>query len=205
MLGGAPQDRKYRGEPTHLKIGARTQIRECVTIHRATGEGENTVIGADSMLMAFSHIGHNCHLGKGVTLANNTGVSGYTIIEDYANVGGYVGIHQYTRIGTLAMVGGMSKVVRDIPPFALADGRPAQVIGVNAVGLRRAGISPQSQAALKHAFRIIYRSDLNLSQALARVREEVPQCEEVKRLVTFLEEVFHGYGGRARDPRGQQA
>jgi len=204
MLGGSPQDRKYKGEPTYLRVGARTQIRECVTVHRATGDGAETTIGEDTMIMAYAHIGHNCHLGKGVTLANNAGIAGHTLIEDYVNIGGYVGMHQYSRIGTLAMVGGMSKVVRDIPPYALADGRPAQVVGLNAVGLHRAGFSPQSQAALKEAFRIIYRSNLNLSQALARVREDVHQCQEVQRLVTFLEEVFHGYGGRACDPRGQK-
>jgi len=205
MLGGAPQDRKYKGEPTHLSIGARTSIRECVTIHRATGDGQETQVGQDSMIMAYAHIGHNCCIGKNVTLANNAGVSGHAIIGDYANIGGYVGIHQYARIGTLAMIGGMSKVCRDIPPYALADGRPAQVVGVNSIGLRRAGLSQEAQAALKDAFRLIYRSGLNLSQALARVREGVHQCEEVQRLVNFLEEVFKGYGGRARDPRGHGA
>ncbi len=203
MLGGAPQDRKYKDEVTYLRVGPRTQIRECVTVHRASGDGEATIIGHDSMIMAYAHIGHNCHIGSNVTLANNAGISGHILIEDYANIGGYVGVHQYARIGTLAMIGGMSKVVRDIPPYALADGRPAQVIAVNSVGLRRAGISEPAQAALKEAYRIIYRSGLNLSHALARVREEVDQCLEVERLVDFLEEVFQGYGGRARDPRGR--
>jgi len=204
MLGGAPQDRKYKDEPTWLRIGARTQVRECVTIHRATGEGQETAIGEDCLIMAYAHIGHNCRLGKSVTLANNAGVAGHALIEDYANLGGYVGMHQYTRIGTLAMVGGMSKVCRDIPPYALADGRPAQVVGPNSVGVRRAGLPRQAQDALKEAFRIIYRSGLNLSQALEQVRAQVDQCEQVQRLVNFLEEVFRGYGGRARDPRGQK-
>jgi len=204
MLGGPPQDRKFSGEGTYLIIGDRTEVRECVTIHRATGEGATTTIGEECMIMAYSHIGHNCQIGKQVILANNAGISGHVVIEDFVNIGGYVGVHQYTRCGTLAFVGGMSKVVRDVPPYALVDGHPAEVKGLNSVGLRRAGVPLETREKLKRAFHLLYRSQLNLTQAIRRIREEIEPAPEVQRLLLFLEEIHKGYGGRARDPRGRR-
>lgn len=205
VLGGQPQDRKYSGEGTLLIIGERTHVREFVTIHRATGDGEQTVIGDDNLLMAYSHIGHNCKIGNRVMLANNAGVSGHVTIGDDANVGGFVGIHQYVRVGRLAMLGGYSKVVRDVPPFSLVDGRPALVRGPNVTGLKRYQVPPNVREDLKQAFKMLYRSHLNLSQAMAKIRSEIPPSQELEDLLQFLSELRQGYGGRARDPRGEAA
>lgn len=205
VLGGQPQDRKYSGEGTLLIIGDRTHVREFVTIHRATGDGEQTVIGDDNLLMAYSHVGHNCKIGHRVMLANNAGISGHVIIGDDANVGGFVGVHQYVRIGRLAMLGGYSKVVRDVPPFSLVDGRPAQVKGPNVTGLKRQQVSPHIRESLKQAFKFLYRSRLNISQAIAKIRSEIPSSAELEDLLQFLTEMRQGYGGRARDPRGEAA
>jgi len=203
VLGGEPQDRKYVGEDTALIIGERTHIREFVTVHRATGDGEQTLIGDDNLLMAYSHIGHNCKIGHRVMLANCAGVSGHVAIGDDANVGGFVGIHQYVRVGRLAMLGGYSKVVRDVPPFSLVDGRPAMVKGPNVTGLKRQQISPETRENLKQALKLLYRSGLSLSRAIARIREEIPVSPEIEDLLQFLTEMRQGYGGRARDPRGE--
>jgi len=205
VLGGQPQDRKYSGEDTLLIIGDRSHIREFVTIHRATGPDEQTIIGDDNLLMAYCHIGHNCKVGHRVMIANNSGVSGHVIIGDDANIGGFVGVHQYVRVGRLAMLGGYSKVVRDVPPFSLVDGRPAVVRGTNVTGLKRQQISPQVREDLKQAFKILYRSRLNVSQAVARIEVEIPPSPELEDLLEFLADVRKGYGGRARDPRGEAA
>ena len=199
-LGGPPQDRKYKGEQTFLILGDRNAIREDVTIHRATGEGNATRIGSDNMGMAYSHIGHNCEIGNSVTIPNYVGVSGHVVIEDRVVFGGMVGVHQYVRIGKLAMVGGVSKVVQDVPPFMMVDGRPTEVVGLNVLGLRRAGVGPAARAGLKQAYRLIYRSGLNLSQAIEAVENEVEPSQERDYLLAFLNSVRAGYGGRGNDP-----
>jgi UDP-N-acetylglucosamine acyltransferase len=187
VLGGEPQDDKYQGEPTEVIIGDRNRIREYVTIHRATGEGQATRVGSDNLLMAYSHLGHNCEVGNSVMLASYAGMSGHTIIEDRVVIGGMVGSHQKVRVGTLAMVSGYSKLVADVPPYMVADGRPARVYGLNVVGLRRAGFSPAVRRSLQIAYKLLYRSNLNLSQALERWPSEVPDGEEVRYLFSFLE------------------
>jgi UDP-N-acetylglucosamine acyltransferase len=199
-LGGPPQDRKYQGERTYLTIGDRNVIREDVTIHRATGEENHTRLGSDNMIMAYCHIGHNCEIGSGVSMANYLGISGHVVVEDRVVFGGMVGIHQYVRVGKLAMVGGMSKIVQDVPPFMTVDGRPGEVIGLNVVGLRRAGVGAASRAGLKQAHRLIYRSGLNLSQAIEAVENEVEPSEERDYLLAFLNSIRAGYGGRGNDP-----
>ncbi len=137
-IGGPPQDQNYADEPTRVVIGDRNIIREYVTIHRATGDGNITQVGDDNMLMAATHLGHNCQIGSEVTLSTLSGMSGHTIIEDKAIIGGMVGSHQRVRVGKLAMVSGYSKMSQDVPPFSLVDGKPARVLGPNLVGLRRA-------------------------------------------------------------------
>lgn len=199
LLGGAPQDHKFKGENTLLVIGERNIIREYVTIHRSTGEGTETRIGDDNMLMAYSHIGHNCRLGSNVTLANMVGISGHVVVEDRVVIGGIVGIHQYVRIGKLAMLGGFSKVVQDVPPFMMADGRPTKVYGLNTLGLRRSGIAANVRADLKQCFKLIYRSDLNLSQAIESMEREVEPSAEREYLLEFLRNVKFGFGGRQLD------
>ena len=166
VLGGIPQDRKFKGEKSFLVIGDNNIIREHVTIHRAAGEGNETRIGNDNLIMAYCHIGHNCQLGSGITMANMTGISGHVLVEDRVNFGGMVGIHQFARIGRLAFVGGYSKVVQDIPPFMMADGRPCKVLDLNIVGLRRSGVSARVRADLKQAYKLLYRSEMNMSQAV---------------------------------------
>ncbi|MFQ3549278.1 MAG: acyl-ACP--UDP-N-acetylglucosamine O-acyltransferase [Armatimonadota bacterium] len=196
VLGGNPQDYKFKGEETYLKIGNGNIIREFVTIHRASGEGESTIIGDNNMLMAYCHIGHNCVLGNGITMANMVGISGHTLIEDKVVFGGIVGVHQNVRIGKLAMVGGFSKVVQDVPPFVLADGRPCKVCDLNVIGLRRNDITPQSRAGLKHAFKLMYRSNLNISQAIEAIENEIEPSAELDYLLDFIKNVRLGYNGR---------
>ncbi len=202
VLGGPPQDYKFSGERTYLTIGDRNIIREFVTIHRASGAEEETRLGDDNMVMAYCHIGHNCWLGSNIVMANYVGISGHCLVEDRVVFGGMLGIHQYVRIGKLAMIGGMSKVVADVPPFMLVDGRPAELNGLNVLGLRRAGIPPRGRAGLKHAFRILYRSGLNLSQGIETAYNEVEASPERDYLLEFLTHIRRGFGGRQNDPRG---
>jgi UDP-N-acetylglucosamine acyltransferase len=204
VLGGPPQDHKFHGEITFLRIGDRNVIREYVTIHRATGEGMATELGDDNMIMAYSHIGHNCRLGSHISMANYAGISGHVLIEDRVVISGLVGVHQYVRIGTLAMVGGFSKVVQDVPPYMMADGRPTEVVGLNVVGLRRAGFSAGVRAGLKVAHRLLYRSGMNLSQAIELVETEVEPSEERDYLLAFLNDMRRGYGGRGNDPNARR-
>jgi UDP-N-acetylglucosamine acyltransferase len=201
VLGGTPQDHKYQGERSYVVIGNRNTIREFVTIHRATGEGEATRLGDDNMIMAYCHIGHNTYMGDGIIMANMVGISGHCLVEDRVVFGGIVGIHQFVRIGKFAMIGGMSKVVTDVPPFMMADGRPTEVAGLNVLGLRRAGIAPKIRAGLKHAYRLLYRSGFNLSQGIEAAYNEVDPSDERDYLLEFLSHIRSGYGGRGNDPR----
>lgn len=198
VLGGAPQDAKYQGELTYLHIGARNIIREYVTIHRATGEGQATVVGDDNMLMAYCHLGHNVQLGSGIFMANSAGVSGHVQIEDRVVVGGMVGFHQFVRVGKLVMIGGMSKLTQDIPPYMLADGQPAKVVGTNYRGLKRAGMGVELRNAIKKAHRLLYRANLNKTQALAAIEREMGDLPEVRYLIDFVSKP--SYAGRQLDP-----
>ena len=199
VLGGPPQDLKFKGERSFLRVGDRNQVREFVTMHRATGEEQATVIGDDNLIMAYVHIGHNCHVGSHTMMSNNLGLSGHVTVEDGVVFGGFVGVHQFVRIGRLAMVGGYSKVVQDVPPFMLADGRPADVLDLNVRGLRRAGLRPGSRAALKHAYKLLYRSNLNVSQALEAIEEETEPNAELEYLVAFMQRIKGGSSGRQDD------
>lgn len=202
VLGGLPQDHKFQGEESYLEIGDRNELREYATLHRASGEGAATRVGSDNLIMAYAHVGHNCQVGNHTMISNNVGLSGHVIVEDYAILGGMVGVHQYVRVGKMAIVGGYSKASQDIPPFMLADGRPAKVYGLNSRGLHRHGVPPEAMAALKSAHKVLYRSELNLGEAMERIRTELPQLEEIQYLLEFLEKVREGYGGRQSDPLG---
>ncbi len=199
VLGGIPQDRKFHGEASHLVIGDNNIIREHVTIHRAAGAGEETRIGSDNLIMAYCHVGHNSVLGSGITMANSTGVSGHSLIEDAVNLGGQVGIHQFVRIGRLAMLGGFSKVVQDIPPFMMADGRPCEIVGLNVRGLRRSGVGAQSRTDLKQAYKLLYRSGLNTSQAIEAIDTEIDPSPERDYLLNFIRQIRLGTNGRQND------
>ena len=199
VLGGPPQDHKFKNERSYVRIGNRNWIREFVTMHRATGENAATVIGDDNLIMAYVHIGHNCQVGSNTMMANNVGLSGHVAVEDGAVLGGLVGVHQFVRIGRLAMLGGYSKVVQDVPPFMLADGRPADVLELNVRGLRRAGVPAASRAALRNAYKLMYRSNLNVSQALEAIEEEIEPNNELNYLVAFMRNIKEGSSGRQDD------
>jgi UDP-N-acetylglucosamine acyltransferase len=199
VLGGPPQDNKFKGERSYVRIGDRNQIREYVTIHRATGEEQSTTVGNDNLIMAYVHVGHNCNIGNGSMISSYAGLSGHITMDDNVVIGGMVGVHQFVRVGKLAMLGGYSKVVQDVPPFMLADGRPADVLDLNVRGVRRAGIPASARAALKQAYKLLYRSNLNVSQALEAIEEEVEPSPEVAHLVEFIKLIGEGGFGRAND------
>jgi len=186
IVGHTPQDTAYKGELTFTKIGNYNKIREFTTIHRGTKAGSSTVIGDHNFIMAYCHIAHNCLVGNRVIMVNQASLTGYCTIEDGAFLSGMTGLHQFTRIGTLAMLSALSAVNKDIPPYMLCGGRPAVVLGINAVGMRRAGIPAAVRDEIKQAYRLLYRSGLNVSQALEAIRSHF-KSEEVKHLIEFIE------------------
>lgn len=196
VLGGAPQDYKFKGEPTYLKIGDNNIIREYVTLHRASGEGNATTIGDNNMFMAYCHVGHNCTLGNCITMANTVGISGHVVVEDKVVFGGIVGVHQNVRIGKLAMIGGFSKILQDVPPFAMVEGRPTRVYDLNKIGLRRNGVGPQERAGIRMAYKLLYRSNLNTAQALEAIERDVEPSPELEYLLNFIRSIRKGYAGR---------
>ncbi len=189
-IGLEPQDLKYGGAPTEVVMGDENTIREYVTINRATAEGEQTVLGNGNLLMAYSHLGHNCHLADRIVIANGVAVAGHVVIGDRAVIGGVLGIHQFVHIGTLAMVGGMSRIDRDVPPFMTVEGHPGRIRGLNRVGLRRSGMTQADDGAqfrqLQDLWTLIYRSDLVLATALRQARER-PLLAAADELCAFLE------------------
>lgn len=197
-LGEAPQDHKYRQELSYLRIGQRNVIREYATLHLAVGEGNATEIGDDNLLMAYTHVGHNCVVGNRVTLCNYVGLSGGSQVDDRAILGGLAGLHQFVHVGRMAMVGGMSKVNHDIPPFVIADGVPVKAYGLNTVGLRRAGFSSELRVALRQAFRMVCYEKGNLAEAIARARQALPNLPEIEEFIQFMER--SGRSGRHLDP-----
>src|SRR5215468_1442118 len=192
-IGLAPQDLKYAGEPTSVEIGERNQIREFVTVHRGTGGGGGvTRIGSDNLLMAQSHVAHDCQLGSHIIMANAATLAGHVEIADRASVGAYSGVHQFCRIGYEAFVGGYSVVVKDAPPFAIIQGNHARCYGLNRIGLRRRGYSKETIEKLNHAYHLYLSARLNTTQAVERMREEIKDCKEVDLLVEFIESSKRG-------------
>ncbi|MEI7936849.1 MAG: acyl-ACP--UDP-N-acetylglucosamine O-acyltransferase [Verrucomicrobiota bacterium] len=184
-IGLRTQDLKWKGGLTRTEIGDHNTIRECVTIHSATGEGEATVIGSHNNILASSHIGHNVVLGNRVIISM-AALAGHVVVEDYALVGGLSAVHQFCRIGTMAMTGGCTKVVQDVAPYVIVDGNPAEARTINKVGLERNGVPEGAQAALRQAYKILFRDGLTTSNALARIESELPPLPEVKHLVQFI-------------------
>ncbi len=198
VIGSCPQDLKYRGEETSVKIGSRNTIREFVTINTGTvGGGGVTRVGDDNLIMAYCHIAHDCFVGSRVIMANGATLGGHVVLEDRVIVSGLTALHHFVRIGSLAMLGGCSKVVMDVPPYALFGGNPACVHGLNVVGLKRNKVSLENRNALKKAYKILYGSGLNSSQAVDKIKEDVPQVPEVARLLEFLLQIPCGKAGRA--------
>lgn len=187
IIGVAPQDLRYNGEVAYTRVGDRNVIREYVTIHRASDTEGMTSIGSDNLIMAYTHVAHNCILGSQIIIANSVGLAGHVVLEDQAVLGGMCGVHQFVRVGRLAMLGGMSKVCQDVPPFAMVDGQPARMYGMNIRGMQRRGVTKEARLGLKTCYRLILRSGLNLSQALDAIRRQIPEGEEVQHLLRFLE------------------
>ncbi|HZT57650.1 MAG TPA: acyl-ACP--UDP-N-acetylglucosamine O-acyltransferase [Pyrinomonadaceae bacterium] len=187
-VGLAPQDLKYRGEPSETRVGRRCSLREFVTVHRGTeGGGMLTAIGDDCLIMAQAHVAHDCLIGDRVIMANAATLAGHVEIADGANVGAYSGVHQFCRVGREAYVGGYSVVVKDALPFALTVGNHAKCYGLNTVGMKRRGYPHETTEALHHAFRLLLASRLNTTQALAAIREEIKDSSEVEELVRFIQ------------------
>lgn len=192
VLGTPPQDLKYRGEPTWLRIGDDNVIREFVTVNRGTEHGGGqTVIGNGNLLMAYCHVAHDCRIGNGVIMANVATLGGHIEVEDHAIIGGLAAVHQFVRIGTHCLVGGASAVSQDVPPYGLVAGNRAKLYGLNVVGLRRRGFPEETIAALRQAYRLLFRSG-SLRRALAEVRQRWSDCPEVQHLVEFVERSKRG-------------
>ncbi|MGH7276507.1 MAG: acyl-ACP--UDP-N-acetylglucosamine O-acyltransferase [Candidatus Rokuibacteriota bacterium] len=187
VLGGKPQDLKYReGTPSGVRIGAGTVLREYVTIHRATHPEGWTEIGEGCLIMAMSHVAHDCRVGDGAIIINYAGITGHCEIGERATIGGLSGIVPFTRVGAFAYVGGFSKVTADVPPYMLADGIPVAAHGVNVVGLRRAGMPAAERRLLQDAYRLLYRSGLTPQSAVERIRRELDPIPPIARLLEFI-------------------
>lgn len=193
VLGTDPQDLKFGGEETWLRVGARTTIREFATLNRGTHANGETVVGDDCLLMAYTHVAHDCILGNGVILSNAVNMAGHVEIDDHAIVGGVTPIHQFVRIGTHAFIGGGSRIPQDVPPFARAAGSPAQLYGLNSVGLERRGFSAEARAALKMAYRLVFNTKgVTIRQGLDRAYAEVEQLPEVRTFLDFIRDSERG-------------
>lgn len=187
VLGGAPQDLKYAGEQTMVEIGDYTVIREYSTVNRGTSESFKTTVGSRCLLMSYVHLAHDCHIGNGVILANGVQLAGHVTIDDKATLSGLSAVHQFARIGRYSFIGGMSRVSKDIPPFLKAVGNPLKLYGLNSIGLQRNGFHEDVVRELKRAYRLFFRSDLNVSQAMERAETELEMFPEVRELMTFVE------------------
>jgi UDP-N-acetylglucosamine acyltransferase len=184
-IGLKTQDLKWKGGLTRLEIGDRNTIREHVSIHCATGDGEATIIGSENTILAGSHIGHNVVMGNRI-IVSMAALAGHVLVEDHALVGGLAAVHQFCRIGRMSMIAGCSKVVSDVPPFMIVDGNPAETRTINKIGMERNGVSAEAQAAMRHAYKILFRDGLTIPNALAKIESELPNLPEVQHLVNFV-------------------
>jgi len=187
VIGGAPQDLKYAGEPTSVEIGEGTVVREYSTINRGTSQSFKTTVGSNCLLMSYVHLAHDCHIGNGVIIANGVQLAGHVTVDDKATISGLSAVHQFVRIGRYSFIGGCSRVSKDIPPFLKAVGNPVKLYGLNSIGLQRNGFSENVVRELKRAYRLFFRSDLNLSQAMERAEAELERFPEVTELLQFVD------------------
>lgn len=193
VIGSIPQDLKYQGEESVLLIGDRNRFREYVTINPGTeGGGGKTVIGSDCLFMAYSHVAHDCIMGSHIIMANSAALAGHISVEDRAIIGGLVGVHQFVRVGTLAFIGGCSRVVQDVPPYATCVGYPAKVYGLNTEGLRRAGVENDTRQRLHRVFKVLFHSKLSMSHALEQVEQDADGSPEVRHLLDFIRQSKRG-------------
>ena len=186
VVGGPPQDLKYKGEPTTLEVGDQCDIREYVTLNRGTVETGKTVIGNNCMFMANAHVAHDCIVGDYCILANSVPLAGHVTLDNWVIIGGLTPVHQFVHIGDHAMIGGGYRIAKDIPPFVRAGREPLVFEGLNSVGLRRRGFSPKSIDLIEKAYVLLYRSKLNVSQAIARIKEELEQTPEIQNILNFV-------------------
>ncbi len=191
-IGLVPQDYAYKGEGSWVIIGDNNTIREYANIHRATGEGEATVVGNNNYLMGFVHLGHNVKIGSNVIIVNSAGLAGYVEVEDHAYISGLVGVHQFVRIGAYSVIGGVSAVSQDVPPYVLVRGVPASVYGLNLVGLRRKGFTNERIRIIRDAFRILYQKGYSTDRALSEIKKIYPDNEDIKHFVEFIENSRRG-------------
>lgn len=192
VLGGEPQDLKFAGEHTTVEIGDDTTIREYATINRGTSQSFKTSIGRKCFVMSYVHLAHDCHIGDGVILANGVQLAGHVTVEDKAIISGLTAVHQFARIGRYAFVGGMTRVSQDVPPYLKAVGNPMKLYGLNSVGLRRNNFDEAVLRELKRAYRLLFRSELNVSQALEKARAELVMHEEIGLFLDFVENSQRG-------------
>jgi UDP-N-acetylglucosamine acyltransferase len=194
-VGAIPQDLKYKGEETYLRIGNGNTIREFATLHlgTVTGDGETTV-GDNNLFMAYSHVAHDCHLGSNIVMANAATLAGHVTVQDYAILGGLVAVHQFVTIGESVMIGGGTLIGNDLPPYTIVtgEGRESSLRGLNLIGLKRRGFSDEVISALKKAYKILSLSGLKLSEAVEKMKSEVPSCPEVEKFVSFIENAKRG-------------
>jgi UDP-N-acetylglucosamine acyltransferase len=187
ILGGPPQDLKYAGEETTVEIGDGTVIREYTTINRGTAHSFKTTVGRNCLLMSYVHLAHDCHIGNNVILSNVVQLAGHVTVEDRAIISGLSAAHQFVRIGRQSFIGGCSRVSKDIPPFLKAVGNPVKLYGLNTVGLQRSGMEDDTIRELKRAYRLLFRSEMNVTQAIERAQTELEPLPEVKELIRFVE------------------
>lgn len=195
VVGEIPQDLKYHNEESYTEIGEGTTIREFVTIHRGTEDRITTVVGRHCLVMAYAHIAHDCRIGNKVILANAVNLAGHVTIEDYASLGGLVPVHQFVNIGAYAYIGGGFRVSKDVPPYILASSQPLSFGGLNVVGLRRHGFSSETRQQIKRAYKLIFRSQFNTSQAIEKIQSEFEPSEEIKHIIEFIEKSDRGIIG----------
>ena len=187
ILGGPPQDLKFAGEETTVEIGDGTVIREYTTINRGTSQSFKTTVGHNCLLMSYVHLAHDCHIGNNVILSNVVQLAGHVTVEDKAIVSGLSAAHQFVRIGRHSFIGGCSRVSKDIPPFLKASGNPVTLYGLNTVGLQRSGMDETTIRELKRAYRLLFRSEMNVTQAIERAQGEIEPLPEVQELIRFVE------------------
>ncbi|MFL5581317.1 MAG: acyl-ACP--UDP-N-acetylglucosamine O-acyltransferase [Gemmatimonadaceae bacterium] len=187
VLGGDPQDLKFRGEHTTVDVGDNTTIREYATVNRGTAQSFKTTVGKNCFLMSYVHLAHDCHVGDGVIISNATQLAGHVTVEDRAIISGVSAVHQFVRIGKYSFVGGCSRVSQDVPPFIKAVGNPIKLYGLNSVGLERNGFPEDVRRELKRAYRLLFKSELNLRQAVERARAELQMMPEVQDFLAFIE------------------
>jgi UDP-N-acetylglucosamine acyltransferase len=194
ILGGDPQDLKFRGEETSVEIGEGTTIREYATINRGTSHSMKTTVGSNCFIMSYVHFAHDCHVGDNVIISNGTQLAGHVTVEDYAGISGLVAVHQFVRIGAHSYIGGCSRVAKDVPPYLKAVGNPVKLYGLNSVGLQRRGFGDETLRELKRAYRLLFRSEMNVGQALGRARDEIEQTPEVRHFLEFIDHSQRGIG-----------